>query len=147
MDKVKLQERLIELEKEFLRQAEGTYDDYVSESQWADKEVVDDDVASHKSENAEISEELEHQVEDHAEHLKILEGLDFSPADEVRPGAVVKLNDRYMVVAVARSKFTFQGKDFIGISPEAPIYQSMHGKKAGEEFQFNGKKFKIKAVY
>ena len=147
MDKIELKEKLMALERAFLEQAEGSYEEYLGESQWDDEEVIDDDVHSHKAENAEITGELEQQVLDHAEHLRILEAMDFSPSDTIRPGAVVKLNGRYMVVAVSRPKFEFRGKAIIGISTEAPIYRSMQGKKAGDAFTFNGTRFRIEEVH
>lgn len=86
-------------------------------------------------------------IHEHTDHLKVLESIDFGPSDVVKPGAVVKTNDRYMVVAVSKPKFKFEDKNFIGISTEAPIYQCIEGKKAGDICHFNNIKFEIQEVH
>ncbi len=52
-----------------------------------------------------------------------------------------------MVVAVSKPKFKFEDKNFIGISTEAPIYQCIEGKKAGDICHFNNIKFEIQEVH
>lgn len=147
MDKIKLKKCLIELEHQYLERADEFFEDFLSEDAPDRTEAVDDEGQSHRSENSDLSNRLDDQLHEHEEHLALIEGLDFSPADSIRPGAVIKVNNRYMVVAVSKSKFSFDGQDFIGISTDAPIYQCIHGKKAGDECQFNNTKFKIQEVH
>ena len=82
----------------------------------------------------------------HADHLDLINKISFEPTDVVKPGAVVSVNGRCMIVAASKSQFTIDGRDFMGISTQAPIYKSLEGKKAGDSFEFNNQKFTIEAV-
>jgi hypothetical protein len=55
----------------------------------------------------------------------------------VNEGAVVKLSGRHFVIAVSTSKFTCQGRELMGISTMAPIFEAIRCR-AGETVQFNG---------
>ena len=89
---------------------------------------------------------LDHQFHLQEEYLKLLRDFFFEPTDVVKLGAVVSVNERSMIVAIAKPKFSMDGRDFIGISTKAPIYRKLVGEKAGDEFNFNGRKFKIESV-
>ncbi len=90
---------------------------------------------------------MDEQVHIHHHHLEAIEELSFNPSDVVEPGAVVKVKDRYIVIATADGDFKFDGKDLISISTKAPIYQCMMGKKKGDMCSFNNNDFKIEEIY
>ncbi len=73
----------------------------------------------------ELRKQLDEQVHDHHHHLEEIEALNFNPSQVVEPGAVIKVNDNYMVIATADGNFTFEGKNFISISDKS-AYLSMH---------------------
>ncbi|MEL7120138.1 MAG: hypothetical protein AAFO07_11875 [Bacteroidota bacterium] len=147
MDKSKLKETLLALEQQIIDQAELNYEEYLSSSQLDETEPIDDGEQSMARENADLSSKLDDQIYEHTEHLETLKGMDFSPADSVRPGAVVKTNNRYMFIGVSKPKFKFEDKQFIGVSADAPIYQCMQGRKAGDVCVFNNTKFEIQEIY
>jgi hypothetical protein len=75
-----------------------------------------------------------------------LKGIDFGTKDHVAEGVMVKLNGRYLVVAVPTSRFVCDGKSFIGISANAPIYRRMRGLRKGDKFTFGGHRFTIEQL-
>ena len=83
----------------------------------------------------------------HLEHLETIHKISFTPKKVVEPGAVISVNGRCMIVAVSKPMFTIDGRNFIGISTNAPIYKELAGKKTGDSFVFNGNTFKIESVY
>lgn len=109
-------------------------------------EVVDDGDQSLHRASIEVSNQLEEQAHVHADHLDAIHKISFEPTDVVQPGAVVSVNGRCMIVAVSKPAFKVGDRDFLGISTQAPIYQNLKGKKAGDSFEFNGNKFTIEAV-
>lgn len=147
MDKVALKKKLIELERDSIKHAEANYEEFISSNTLDESDVVDYDDQAHQHQSANVSKELDHQIHEHTEHLKTLDKIDFSPTDIVQPGAVVKTNNRYMVVAVSKPKFKFGDQTMIGISIEAPIYSYLEGKKVGDVCEFNNIKFEIQEVY
>lgn len=146
MDKNKLKQALIELEKNHINEAEMKYEEFLTGNLLDKTEVIDDDDQSHHRQSIEISDQLEDQAHVHADHLDLINKISFEPTDTVQPGAVVSVNGRCMIVAVSKPAFKVGDRDFLGISTSAPIYKNLKGKKAGDEFEFNNLKFKIEAV-
>lgn len=146
MDKIKLKQALIELERHHIDEAEMKYEDFLTGNLLDKTEVVDDDDQSHHRQSLEISDQLDKQAHVHQDHLETINKISWEPTDTVGPGAVVSVNGRCMIVAVSKSQFNIGDRDFIGISVQAPIYASLKGKKAGDEFTFNNSKFTIEAV-
>jgi hypothetical protein len=146
MDKNKIKAALIDLEEHTIEEAQINYNDYLAGSQLKHGEVVDIDDQSHYRASIEISEVMDKRLHEHEGHLKIINDISFGPTDIVKPGAVVSVNGRCLIVAIPKSKFTIDGQDFVGISTQAPIYKELEGKKAGYEFTFNGQNFTIDAV-
>ncbi|MCB0463699.1 MAG: hypothetical protein KDC81_13430 [Flavobacteriaceae bacterium] len=146
MDKQKIKDALIALEKHHIDEAEMKYEDFLKGNLLDKTEVVDDDDQSHHRQSIEISDQLEEQAHVHADHLEAINKISFEPTEVVQPGAIVSVNGRCMIVAVSKPAFNVDGRDFLGISPNAPIYSSLKGKKAGESFTFNNLDFTIEAV-
>ncbi len=146
MDKNKLKQALIKLEKHHIDEAEMKYEEFLTGNLLNKNEVIDDDDQSHHRQSIEISDQLDEQAHVHVDHLETINKISFEPADVVKPGAVVSVNGRCMIVAVSKPHFKIDDRDFIGISTQAPIYKSLEGKKAGDSFEFNNMKFAIEAV-
>lgn len=146
MDKQKIKDALIALEKRHIDEAEMKYSDFLTGNLLDKTEVVDDDDQSHHRQSIEISNQLEEQAHVHTEHLETINKISFEPTDVVQPGAIVSVNGRCLIVAVSKPAFQVDGRDFLGISPSAPIYNCLKGKKAGDMFTFNNMDFTIEAV-
>ncbi len=110
-------------------------------------DVIDQDDQSHHRQEERLREKLHDQVHNHQQHLEEIEALSFSTSQVVEPGAVIKVNDSYIVIAIADGNFKFDGKDFISISTKAPLYQCMKGKKKGDMCSFNNHDFTIEQIY
>ena len=146
MDKNKLKQALIKLEKHHIDEAEMKYEEFLTGNLLDNTEVVDHDDQSHHRQSIEISDGLDEQAHVHEHHLETINKISFEPTDIIQPGAVVSVNGRCMIIAVPKAQFNIDGRDFLGISTSAPIYNQLKGKKAGNEFKFNNIKFKIEAV-
>ena len=58
----------------------------------------------------------------------------------------MRLSGLYFVITVSTGKFTCEGREFMGISTRAPIYDAIAGARAGETVEFNGRKFVVEEV-
>lgn len=146
MDKAKIKEELIKLEKAAIDESIKNHEEFLSGNLLNRDDVLDTDDQSHQVENLDQEENLDHQVHLHEEHLKEIRDISFEPTETVKLGSVVSINGRCMIVAIAKPKFSMDGRDYIGISTKAPIYRELKGKRAGDQFIFNGRKFKIESV-
>ncbi|QPH39044.1 hypothetical protein [Pedobacter endophyticus] len=68
-------------------------------------------------------------------------------SDQVELGAVVYTKDLNFFISVSVGKFSVDGKEFIGISEQAPIYKVMEGLKKGDTFSFNQSTYTIENLY
>lgn len=102
--------------------------------------------ASGKPGAVHFAEALDDTLDDYADKLDKLRTIDFGPKTAVTEGAVIKLSGRYFVVAVSTDKFVCHGRELMGISTMAPIFEVIDGAQAGETVQFNGRELKVEAV-
>lgn len=147
MDKKQLKKFLIENETHTIANTEERLLEFVKGTLLNRNDVIDQDDQSHHRQEERLRNKLDEQVHDHHNHLEEIEALSFSPSDVVEPGAVIKVNESYMVIATADGNFKFDGKNFISISTKAPLYQCMMGKKKGDMCSFNNFNFKIEEIY
>ncbi|HER40981.1 MAG TPA: transcription elongation factor [Salinimicrobium catena] len=74
-----------------------------------------------------------------------LANLDHSHRSEtVRPGSIVETKNNYYFVSVPLGEIDMDsGRKVFAISTEAPIYQHLEGKKAGDKFTFHDSEVEI----
>lgn len=147
MDKNKIKQALIDNEEHHIENANRNYAAFLNGNLLNRQDVIDADDQSHHRASLEVSDRFDKSIHDHTDHLNTINQISFEPTDIIKPGAVIKVNGRCMIVAVPKSAFTIEGQDFIGISTNAPIYDAISGKRAGDEFVYNDTTFKIDAVY
>lgn len=58
----------------------------------------------------------------------------------------MRLSGRYFVIAVSTGKFTCDGRELMGISTKAPIFEAIEGARTGETVEFNGRMLVIEDV-
>jgi hypothetical protein len=145
-DKTLLKNTMLDLETERLAYSERAYADYLCRSARDQSQAGDHGQDSQQFEDAEIAQAFECPIETHQEALAKLRHIDFGPKSEVREGAAVRFNDRWFVIAIATEEFTCDGIAYMGISSQAPIFEAMQGKAAGDVFEFNRRKIRVEAV-
>ena len=147
MDKLLLKNKLLENERNKVKSFKVNLTDFINNTHIDYHETRDNDDHSHHHQATTDSNIGHKHLHVHEDHIEAIEAIDFSPSAVVEPGALVQVNDRYIVVALAESAFQFDGKDILSISPEAPLYQCMKGKKTGDTCTINNNNFVIKNIY
>ncbi len=67
--------------------------------------------------------------------------------DKVEFGAIIISDVSKFIIAISSGKIEHDGDTFYAISPAVPLYKVMEGLKAGDSFEFNGKKQIIKELF
>lgn len=145
--KTALRDRMLSLEAAELTTAKEHYDRFIADAKLDDREQHDNSDIAEARENADLAAAFDHPVKDHHAKIDVLENLDFSVTDHVRPGAVVSFGGRHVVVSVSTTQFDHDGVFYMGISPQSPIYKAMDGLAAGDSFAFNGKEVRVDEVF
>ena len=141
-----IRETMLSLEAAAFHSAREIYQDYVSTARIDRSEPVERDEHAQAEIASDFSESLDDTLHDQADKLEKLRTIDFGPKSAVGEGAVVKLSGRWFVIAVSTSKFTCQGRELMGISTMAPIFEAIEGAQAGEVVQFNGRDLIVEEV-
>ena len=141
-----IRETMLSLEAAALTSARAIYADYLSAARIDRSEPPENDERAQAEIASDFSESLDDTLHDQVDKLETLRTIDFGPKSAVSEGAVVKLSGRWFVIAVSTSKFTCQGRELMGISTMAPIFEAIEGAKAGEVVQFNGRTLTVEDV-
>ena len=139
-------DHLMSLEEQELATAQAHYNAFLKDSQLDDREGHDKDDIAASRENADLAAAFDAPVHAHHAKIDVIENTDFKVTDVVRPGAVVKFNNRRFVVCVSTTRFEVDGKTYMGISTQSPIYLAMAGLQAGDVFTHNGIEFEVQEV-
>lgn len=75
--------------------------------------------------------------------LEKLDKINLEPSTIVRAGSLIEVNDAVYFISTGIGKIEIDGQTIMAISRESPIAAMMMGKKINEEFNFNGKIWKI----
>ncbi|MGZ6964337.1 MAG: hypothetical protein ACXVKA_08970 [Acidimicrobiia bacterium] len=102
----------------------------------ADAHQVDD--LSQSDESGELAGLTAKSAAQLRRQLAQLEQLDFSPTDEVAPGAIMGFDARRYVVGIAAMTLESGGRTYEGIAVDSPIYACIAGLRAGDTFTFRG---------
>jgi hypothetical protein len=145
-NKDNIRKTMLSLETAALKSARDNYLDYVSTARVDRSEPIENDELAQAEIASDFAEALDDTLEDYGDKLEKLSAIDFGPKSVVVEGAVVKLSGRYFVIAVSTGKFTCQGREFMGISTMAPIFEAIEGARAGETVQFNGRDITVEDV-
>lgn len=130
-----------------MAQAEEKYQVFLASARLDRSETIEAGGQAQAENAADLAEAFDDRAHDYAEKLAMLNKIDFGPKDEVSPGAVVRVGDRFLVVGVSTAAFECQGQPFIGISTAAPIYSALEGKTAGETCTFNGRELVVSEIH
>jgi hypothetical protein len=80
--------------------------------------------------------------------MNVLERINPKNSKEtVEFGAIVISDTSKLIIAISAGKIELDGTIFYAISPAVPLYKAMEGLRAGDSYEFNGKKQTIKELY
>ncbi len=145
-EKKAIVDRLMSLEAQELATAQAHYDAFLRDAQLDDREGHDKDDIAASRENADLAAAFDAPVHAHHAKIDVIENTNFGITDTVQPGAVIKFNNRRFVVCVSTTRFDVDGKTYMGISTQSPIYLAMIGLQAGDVFTHNGTEFEVQDV-
>ena len=147
MNKTTVRNTMLSLEEDSLAHAKQGYADYLKSAMIDRTESIESDETAQAETASDLAEAFDQPVHTHTDKIAKLTAIDFGRKIEVEEGAIVKFSDRYFVISVSTARFECDGESYIGISPQAPIYQAMQGKRTGETFAYGDRQFDIQALF
>ncbi|NND94180.1 MAG: hypothetical protein HKN45_04895 [Flavobacteriales bacterium] len=147
MDKKKLKEHLIDVHQHIIEDLGKEIGSYSQGADLDEEDTLDPEDYSHQTEAGNIAMNLKQQLKQAESELRFLESLDDSAKDEVGPGALVQLDDRYLYISIATLPFEHEGAQIISISTEAPIYPLIKFKHKGDHIKLGKTNHEIIEIY
>jgi hypothetical protein len=65
---------------------------------------------------------------------------------QIQTGSIFMCNEQWFYCSIAFGQLEFEQTSVFCLSPEAPLYLALKGKKVGKTALLNGKTWKIEAV-
>ncbi len=150
MDKLKLKERIITTCRQIVDEKAGQLREAMQEAQNAANEYgpPKDRYDSFRTQLLRKRDMYGQQLARINEQIKALDGIDTSKTmNVVSYGAVVITEFQKLFISTGVGKFEIDGAVYYAISGIVPVYKAMEGLKAGETFEFNGRRIKILDVF
>ena len=80
--------------------------------------------------------------------MRTLSGIDPDKKSlTVESGSLVITSAGNFYVAIGAGKIEMDGTIYFAAAPSSPLIQALHGLKAGEKTQFNGRNFEVLEIY
>lgn len=148
----------LELKEQIIQKALETYRERMQSKRDKQMEILED-TNKFGNEDFEMSDEAnrEEAMERVEERAKIMDQMDDNLQNIVRAvptlqsevgiGTVVITDMQNFFIGANIPNFEVRGTNYTGISPDAPIYQELRGKKPGEELCFRDRDYHIKEVF
>ena len=111
-----------------------------------ENEPIDPEDFSRQNELGNMATRLKFMLQKANHDLEHLQRIPLETGPEISEGSLVITDSYVFYVGIAVHPFDIDGKHVVSISPEAPIYVAMRGKKEGDSFALAGKTYLIDKV-
>jgi hypothetical protein len=152
MDKLGLKKRILEESRSNQQLLRDDLRESVQERVESANQNEDDDFTDHfESTREEVMDEINlvaPQADAAQAQLQLLERMEAETLHEqVKNGSVVLTDQQNLFVSTSLPLFEVEGKQYLGVSTDSPVYHAMKHKKKGDSFTLNGVQYHIEDVF
>lgn len=138
----------LRIQKEVVATAKAAMQDAQDSAMEYDDGAEDNMVDSYREEMQNKRDMFARQLEQALDELSMLNKVRPDHAEETAGfGAVVVTEAQTIFVCISLGTIKVDGKTFVAMSPNAPLFKAIAGKKAGESFTFRDKTIKILEIF
>lgn len=139
-------DHLIQLKKDEIKGLEESYKIYAESADLDEDSSLELDDFAHQTLSTESARNIQLRIDTERENLNKFINLRPELIDEITEGNVVFTDKVNFVIGMAFKDFEWKGKRFVGISTQAPIFEALVGKRAGDKVSFNGVDYKVDQI-
>lgn len=144
--KEEIKNLIIEKQKEELRGLQSMLKSYAEAADLDEESTLKPDDYSQQNQNFTSADNLTHRIATAKSALDSFLNLDFSEKDFVEPGALVMTDSINFFIGISTAQFEYDGKMYMGLNTQAPIYSALQNKSKGAEIHFNNRTYKISDI-
>lgn len=141
-----IKNRILENERADLEALKGMHAIYAGATDLDEESSLGYEDFAKQDESRESARSLEARIARAEGILNAFLQVDFGAKSKVEPGALVITDSLSFLIGIASATFEHEGKSYIGLNVDAPIYTALEGATAGDEVMFNEKKYKIQQI-
>ncbi|AHF17712.1 hypothetical protein [Niabella soli] len=108
--------------------------------------TTDLDENSQQDEAATMGNLLQPPQQELEDSIGIIKTFGAIPCSQFASGALIETDAHYLIVGASLPPLKVNGKKVVGITPEAPAYTALEGKKKGDELHLGNKDYLILSV-
>lgn len=138
-----IKNRVLEGERADLEALKGMHAIYKGATDLDEESSLGYEDFAKQDESRESARSLETRINRAEELLNVFLQVDFGAKSKVEPGALVITDSLSFLIGIASAAFEHEGKSYIGLNTDAPIYAALEGVESGDEVIFNEKRYKI----
>lgn len=111
-----------------------------------ENETTDPEDFSRQNELGQMATRFKFMLQKANHDLEHLRSIPLDTGEFIKEGSLVITDSYVFYVGIAVHPFDMEGKHVISISPQAPVYMAMRGRKQGETFVVAGNTYQILSV-
>ncbi len=146
MDKVAIKQYILDHQQTIVDDLMKSMKEFKSEADLDEGETLDPEDYSHQTEYGEMGKRIKEQLTIAKNELEYVVRISTEETEKVDVGALIETKMMSFYVSIATKPFEIDGKQVVGISTNAPIYQILSNKAVGDMLTLGKKEFKIKAI-
>lgn len=141
-----VKDHLIQLKEKEIEALEHSKSIYNDGADLDEESTLKMDDFAQQSQSTESAMSLQVRIDQAKENLESFRNVRPELVNEITEGNVVFTDKINFVIGLAFQEFEWGGKKFVGISTQAPIFEALVGKRAGDKVDFNGINYSIEEI-
>ncbi|WP_312313751.1 hypothetical protein [Empedobacter brevis] len=139
-------QHLIQLKQDEINALKESERIYTESADLDEESSLELDDFAQQSQSTDSARNLQIRINQATEDLNNFKVLRPELIDEITEGNVVLTDKVNFVIGLSFKDFEWENKKFVGISTQAPIFEALVGKRAGDKIEFNGIKYTIEEI-
>lgn len=139
-------QHLIQLKQDEINALKESEQIYTESADLDEESSLELDDFAQQSQSTDSARNLQIRINQATEDLNNFKVLRPELIDEITEGNVVLTDKVNFVIGLSFKDFEWENKKFVGISTQAPIFEALVGKRAGDKIEFNGIKYTIEEI-
>lgn len=139
-------QHLIQLKQDEINALKESERIYTESADLDEESSLELDDFAQQSQSTDSARNLQIRINQATEDLNNFRVLRPELIDEITEGNVVLTDKVNFVIGLSFKDFEWENKKFVGISTQAPIFDALVGKRAGDKLEFNGINYTIEEI-
>lgn len=139
--------KIIEEQKKVIENLESSVNRYKTASDLDEESTHDPEDFSHQTEAKDMQLRYEKMLRNAENDLTFLEKETELTHETLENGSIIETERNFYFVGISVPMIKVDDKQIISFSEDAPVYQNMNGKKAGDEIKIGDEKEVISSIF